>query len=1675
MPLKNKHKKRKDKYRRMTIAMKKILSFLLALSFIVSVFPFSAAAHTVTGEDALAIDLCIITETGEYEESENHTVYGMISEGAFDENALSALTRYLESVSKDKTVFIVTNGALTEEYRNVMVLLHILDMHSNCVLVSCGEGFENSVTRPGEHIHYFGASYVIDFTYVTLSDDECTLNAHITDGEVTVDVDAHDYEHDVHDHVHMYDDGDGEAVCTHANISVVGKVDPTCTSAGYSGDVFCNDCQTVVTKGNAIPEAEHNFKLSRTKNPDCLSNGYKDYECTECGEIEREILYSTGSEHTWGSEYVSKEAKCGVKGEMTKECSTCHMTETRDIPALEHDIKTTTVAATCTSEGYTLKKCNRAGCTYEEKTNIVPQKTHSYKIVKTKNPDCLSNGYKDYECDNCGDFYRETLYSTGTEHVWGSEYVSKEAKCGVKGEMTTECSVCHMTETRDIPALEHIIKITVVAATCTQDGYTLHKCERSGCTYEEKTNIVSKTGHDYKLQETKAPDCTTDGYNSYKCANCGDVKKEAILSTGTEHKWGSEYVSKEAKCGVKGEMTKECSVCHIKDSRDIPALEHTMKSTVVASTCTKGGYTLHECTRSGCNYEFKDNETPLLGHKFDEWYTDAEYHAKKCTRCGTTDTKVPHDYSNGACVCGHGCEHVWGQWVSDANGHERSCTKCSETTGKSAHNYSNSKCTECGYACTHTWGDWQTVTASTCDKKGSQKRTCYSCDAVETKEISANGHKYDSVVTAPTCTEGGYTTHTCSVCGHSYKDAQTSARGHEFSGWVTITESTCTEKGSKRRTCLGCAMVETGVIDAKGHSYIETVTKPTCTEGGYTTYVCSECSHTYTGNTTPSTGHKFNDWIKDASSHTERCSVCGATGTKGSHTYTDGKCNVCKYECAHSGVTLKNASAATCTKEGYTGDKYCNTCGKTVEKGTVIPALPHDLSDWKHNGNEHYKICSVCSAQVDKGAHSYNGAMNCQVCGYGCSHGATEIRGKKDPTCSAFGYTGDTYCTVCSVKIKTGDNIPMLDHTWGNWEYSGVGGHFKPCTKCSAVTNTEPHTYKDGKCTACNYACSHVWGEWSTVKDSTCTEDGSKKRVCSICALEGTGTVPAKGHDYKAVVTKPTCTEKGYTTHTCSRCSVNYVDTQVNATGHSWGNWITVKDSTCLEKGTKKRICSVCSAEESGMIDEKGHNHVAKEIAPTCTEKGYTLYDCSRCEDEYKENYVDALGHSWGDWTVTKKPTLSKEGEMQRKCTRCNAVEKQAVPVSEDKTPPKATIVIGDHTWTTFKDSISFNTFYKDIVSVTITAQDAVGAGESDASGVLSIDYYQAVNVYTKAQLEKMTGWRPIKNIAQGGSFPIATDGEYIVYVRVTDNKGNTAYYSTDGFVIDRVMPNITGTGIDANTSNVTFCGSASITVTDDYLSKVYINGVSQEFTGKSCVINLDPSNTKYEIVVEDASGNGRGIVVSVGSEHVKGPAATCTDPQVCTVCGTVIRKATGHRWGSWTVTKTATAKEYGEETRQCSRCSEKETRQTPKLDFPTQFTSSVYTYSAADGLITGIAPQTTVESFFGNMDNSEYIKIFGVDTKEITDKTKVVTTGMKIKLMENATSYSAEATIIIKGDVNSDGKANTTDVVRTNFHCLGNGVTLVGAQLEAADFNGDGKVNITDVVQMNLTNLGII
>jgi len=84
---------------------------------------------------------------------------------------------------------------------------------------------------------------------------------------------------------------------------------------------------------------------------------------------------------------------------------------------------------------------------------------------------------------------------------------------------------------------------------------------------------------------------------------------------------------------------------------------------------------------------------------------------------------------------------------------------------------------------------------------------------------------FEEDVVAPTCTEPGYTTHTCTKCGYTYADGHVDAAGHSFGDWVVLQEPVNGASGLRERTCATCGHTETEVIpwcfgDANGDSEV---------------------------------------------------------------------------------------------------------------------------------------------------------------------------------------------------------------------------------------------------------------------------------------------------------------------------------------------------------------------------------------------------------------------------------------------------------------------------------------------------------------------------------------------------------------------------------------------------------------------------------------------------------------------------------------------------------------------------------------------------------------------------------------------------------------------------------------------------------------------------------------
>ena len=195
----------------------------------------------------------------------------------------------------------------------------------------------------------------------------------------------------------------------------------------------------------------------------------------------------------------------------------------------------------------------------------------------------------------------------------------------------------------------------------------------------------------------------------------------------------------------------------------------------------------------------------------------------------------------------------------------------------------------------------------------------------------------------------------------------------------------------------------------------------------------------------------------------------------------------------------------------------------------------------------------------------------------------------------------------------------------------------------------------------------HKFSTWTTTKNATCTQVGTKSRKCTVCGKTETQTIAKTGH--KSVTDKTisaTCTTDGKTEGShCSVCgAVIKAQDTIKATGHKFGNWTTTKSATCTESGTQIRKCETCGATESKSLSAKGHTEVVdKAIPATCTTDGKTEGShCSVCGAVIKaQDTIKATGHKFGNWTTTKSATCTESGTQIRKCETCGATESKSL------------------------------------------------------------------------------------------------------------------------------------------------------------------------------------------------------------------------------------------------------------------------------------------------------------------------------------------------------------------------------------------------------------------------------
>ena len=206
----------------------------------------------------------------------------------------------------------------------------------------------------------------------------------------------------------------------------------------------------------------------------------------------------------------------------------------------------------------------------------------------------------------------------------------------------------------------------------------------------------------------------------------------------------------------------------------------------------------------------------------------------------------------------------------------------------------------------------------------------------------------------------------------------------------------------------------------------------------------------------------------------------------------------------------------------------------------------------------------------------------------------------------------------------------------------------------------------------------------------------------------------------------------------------------------------------------------------------------------------------------------------------------------------------------KDSEKPTGEIKINENSWKAFLNNITFGLFFKDTQTVTITAAD--NSGET-----VTVEYLLSDKELTKAEFDGMTF------TVYTAPFGIDPDNEYIIYVRLTDNAGNTDYICSDGIVLDGTSPVITGIE-----DGKTYCEAQTVTITEKYVDTVTVNGTAVTLDENNS-FTLAPADGEQRIVVTDKAGNTAEMTVTVNDGHTFGEWTSNGDgthTRQCTVDG---------------------------------------------------------------------------------------------------------------------------------------------------------------------------------------------
>ena len=460
--------------------------------------------------------------------------------------------------------------------------------------------------------------------------------------------------------------------------------------------------------------------------------------------------------------------------------------------------------------------------------------------------------------------------------------------------------------------------------------------------------------------------------------------------------------------------------------------------------------------------------------------------------------------------------------------------------------------------------------------------------------------------------------------------------------------------------------------------------------------------------------------IPCAAATTYYCSECGESGVKGTLRYEiaptceDGyQIYDCNAKNCDGTITLRVAATGKHTSDDKTVEAVAATC---TQDGTVA-----------------YETCTVCACYLDPTSGNKLDSIVDPKTGHNYSSVTT------DPNCTADGYTTYT-CSNCNDSYVDNET-DCLGHDFSVYNEGKMAtckqegwSEYYTCSRCGAedperskeIEPVQDHglelvDHKDADCVTDGYnkfkckepTCPYYNGITETLNklghdrvfhkavEATCTEIGYAAyytcKRCDYTTYNPSQEIAALGHtEVAAGYIAPTCTEPGCTNAIiCDRCQfIHHPGEIIEPTGHNLAA-VAGRKATCAVAGRiaynqcqtcKKNFATDVTNDDitakpltNVILPKLGHAYEEMEIAPTCTESGYTVYSCTRdnCNHTYSKS-IDPTGHAF-EKIAQVDPTCLNTGTMEHnKCTACsklfdsNADQKDITAVPVDA----ATLVI---------------------------------------------------------------------------------------------------------------------------------------------------------------------------------------------------------------------------------------------------------------------------------------------------------------------------------------------------------------------------------------------------------------